>query len=154
SVGGAREVRTCSRLERSTPTPALQGRSGPAGEARHLCPARKASKSNGSSTPRIRDESRLLRATDGLWRGGWSRLPSVRESVAPQCTWDRANGTLMTDSQVIGNRVSNIGDQSKAIRNGGTCNQDHGIYVSTNAAVVENNVILDAVAYGIHYYSA
>ncbi len=64
------------------------------------------------------------------------------------------HGSSVTDAQVIANRTSNYGNQALAIRNGGSCNFAHGIYVDTPGALVQNNVVLDSVAYGIHYYSA
>jgi hypothetical protein len=60
---------------------------------------------------------------------------------------------FQTDLQVIGNRVSNFGLQSKAPRNGGSCNFAHGIYISNPGSVVENNVVVQAITYGIQFYS-
>jgi hypothetical protein len=59
-----------------------------------------------------------------------------------------------TDVQIIGNRISNYGDQSKARRNGGACNFSHGIYSNTAGVVIENNIVIQAITYGIHLYSA
>jgi len=61
---------------------------------------------------------------------------------------------FQSDSQIIGNRIYNYGDQSKAFRNGGSCNYAHGIYANNPGTVVENNVIIQALSYGIHLYSA
>src|SRR6202007_2315315 len=48
----------------------------------------------------------------------------------------------------------NYGDQSKASRNGGSCNYAHGIYANTSGVVIQNNIVVQALTYGIHLYSA
>jgi len=58
-----------------------------------------------------------------------------------------------TDIQVIGNRISNFGLQSLAPRNGGSCNFTHGIYISNPGSIIENNVVVQAITYGIQFYS-
>lgn len=65
-----------------------------------------------------------------------------------------SHGTaFQTDVEIIGNRISNYGNQALAVRNGGSCNLAHGIYVDTPNVIVENNVIVQAVVYGIQFYS-
>jgi hypothetical protein len=63
------------------------------------------------------------------------------------------HGANITDFQVIGNRVSNYGNTALGIRNGGRCNQAQGIYPDASGAIIQNNIVLDVVGYGIHYYS-
>jgi len=65
----------------------------------------------------------------------------------------RHSPAFQTDIQIIGNRISNYGDQTKAPRNGGSCNYAHGIYSNTVGSVIENNIVIQAIAYGIHLYS-
>ncbi len=60
------------------------------------------------------------------------------------------HGASVTGLQIIGNRVSNYGNNALK----GSCAYSHGIYVNTSGAVVENNVVLDATANGIQWYSA
>jgi hypothetical protein len=58
-----------------------------------------------------------------------------------------------SDVQVVGNRISNFGLQSRAPKNGGTgCNFAHGLYISAPNAAIENNVIVQAIIYGIQFY--
>jgi hypothetical protein len=66
----------------------------------------------------------------------------------------RHSPAFQTDIQIIGNRISNYGDQTKAPRNGGSCNFTQGIYANTPGAVIENNIVIQVAAYGIHFYSA
>lgn len=66
----------------------------------------------------------------------------------------RHSPAFQTDIQIIGNRISNYGDQTKASRNGGSCNFTQGIYSNTPGVVIENNIVIQVVAYGIHFYSA
>lgn len=64
-------------------------------------------------------------------------------------------GASLSDLQLINNRVSNFGLQSRAPRNGGTgCNFAHGFYISTGNVIMYNNVIIQAIIYGIQFYSA
>src|SRR6267142_186583 len=58
-----------------------------------------------------------------------------------------------TNVEIIGNRLSNYGNQALARRNGGSCNLAHGIYADTANSTIENNVVIQAVAYGIQFYS-
>lgn len=57
------------------------------------------------------------------------------------------------DVQMIGNRISNYGDQSKAVRNGGVCNFTHGIYSNGPNVLIENNVIIQAATFNIQIYN-
>jgi parallel beta-helix repeat protein len=59
-----------------------------------------------------------------------------------------SHGHVIVDAEVIGNRVEHIGTKSPA------CNQYHGIYMDGIDAIVENNLVIDTAAYGIHVYDA
>ncbi len=59
-----------------------------------------------------------------------------------------SHGHVITDAEVIGNRVEHIGTKSPA------CNQYHGIYMDGIDAIVENNLVIDTAAFGIHVYDA
>ena len=53
------------------------------------------------------------------------------------------HGPYMTDAQVIGNRITNIGKQSQSKLNGGSgCQTNYGMYIETQGAVIQNNVIV------------
>jgi hypothetical protein len=63
----------------------------------------------------------------------------------------RHNGYSLADYQVLENRVSTIGDQTQ--RANSTCQFTHGIYVDTQGAITQNNVVINAAANGVQIYS-
>ncbi len=65
------------------------------------------------------------------------------------------HGPFMTDTQVIGNRITNIGLQSQSKLNGGAgCQTYYGMYIETQQALIYNNVIVNTAGWGIQYYSS
>ena len=78
--------------------------------------------------------------------------PNAQVGCPSSAAIQAGHGDTITGFQAIGNLISNIGDQTKGRRLGGTCNQDHGIYANTPNPIIQNNVLQDIVAYGIHVY--
>jgi hypothetical protein len=62
----------------------------------------------------------------------------------------QTHGGSVTGLQVIGNRISNYGNNALK----GSCAFSHGIYINTAGAIVQNNIVMDATANGIQWYSA
>lgn len=54
---------------------------------------------------------------------------------------------------IQGNRIANYGDQSKAPRNGGSCNFTQGIYANNPGLVITDNIIVQTTTFGIQFYS-
>ncbi len=65
------------------------------------------------------------------------------------------HGPYVTDTQVIGNRITNIGLQSQSKLNGGAgCQTYYGMYIETQGAMIQNNIIVNTAGWGIQYYSS
>jgi hypothetical protein len=65
------------------------------------------------------------------------------------------HGPYISDLQLIGNRISNIGPQALSKLNGGPgCFNYYGMYIMTQQSIIQNNVIINTAGYGIHAYSS
>lgn len=79
----------------------------------------------------------------------------VNPNGHPAISFNNHHGPYMSDAQVIGNRITNIGSQSLSKLNGGPgCYNYYAMYIETHQATVQNNVIANIAGYGVHYYSS
>ncbi len=72
------------------------------------------------------------------------------------------HGPYVSDTQIIGNRVTNIGPQNLSKLNGGNggggggrggCLNYYGMYIMGQQAIIQNNIIANVAGYGIQAYS-
>lgn len=78
----------------------------------------------------------------------------VNPSGHPAVAFNNHHGPYMSDGQFIGNRVTNIGNQSLSALNGGPgCQNYYGIYAETMQIKVQNNVFINIAGFAVHIFS-
>lgn len=78
----------------------------------------------------------------------------VNPNGHPAMTGQNHHGPYQVGFKIIGNRITNIGNQALSRLNGGPgCINYYGMYV-TGQVVIENNLLANIAGYGIHDYSS
>lgn len=79
----------------------------------------------------------------------------VNPNGHPAISFNNHHGPYMTDAQMIGNRLTDIGPQNLSSLNGGPgCFNYYGVYFETAQGLIYNNIFENIAGYGIHYYSS